>query len=211
MRWGVSRLGIRIFGDLREAGGRVEWYQPLRLSTFKRWNNRTHRKLLIVDGRVAFCGGADIADEWLYGAGREPSWRDTVFCFRGDLVNGLQSTFAENWLEASGEILADGDYFPLTREAQGLRGRESGGDCGEQHSVGGAGGQELHILYQTLLAYAGKTVWITTPYFLPDESTLAEITKAVKERGVKVVVLTAGKHADHLFTRVRRGEGMANC
>ncbi len=189
------------FKPLLDAGGKMEWYQPLRPATFKRWNNRTHRKLLIVDGKVAFCGGADIADEWLYGHGDEKPWRDTVFEFRGDVVSGLQSTFAENWLESSGEILVDGDYFPLTR-AREKRDDDKSSALVVNSTPSAARGTRAHILYQTLLAYAQKTVHITTPYFLPDRSTLAEIVKAVKQRRVKVVVLVPGRHADHLFTRV---------
>jgi cardiolipin synthase len=198
------------FQPLRDAGAKMEWYQPLRLSTFKRWNNRTHRKLLIVDGKTAFCGGADMADEWLYDRGPEKPWRDTVFSFRGDVVIGLQSTFAENWLESSGEILADGDYFPMTRS----RSQHTGGASSAlvvNSTPSAARGTRAHILYQTLLACAAKTIHITTPYFLPDNSTLAEIIKAVKERGVKVVVLMPGKHADHLFTRVSSRRGTAIC
>jgi cardiolipin synthase len=189
-----------LFQPLRDLGGRVEWYQPLRWKTFKRWNNRTHRKLIVIDGRVAFAGGADIGDDWLYARKANPAWRDTVFCFRGNLVGGLQSTFAENWLESSGDILADCDYFPLTRgEDPAPEKRSSGIVVNSTPSAGR--GTRAHILYQTLLACAGKSIHITTPYFLPDRSTLAEIVKAVKDRGVKVIVLTPGKHADHLFTR----------
>ncbi|HZK79613.1 MAG TPA: phospholipase D-like domain-containing protein [Humisphaera sp.] len=188
------------FKPLRDAGGRVEWYQPLRLKTFKRWNNRTHRKLIVVDGLIGFAGGADIGDDWLYGDKGNPCWRDTVFCFRGNLVCGLQSTFAENWLESSGEILADDDYFPLTRQEDPAPEERSSGIV-VNSTPSAARGTRAHILYQTLLAYAKTSIHITTPYFLPDRSTLAEIVKAVEERGVKVVILTPGKHADHLFTR----------
>jgi len=188
------------FKPLRDAGGHVKWYQPLRLATFKRWNNRTHRKVIVIDGRTAFCGGADIADEWLYDRDGEKSWRDTVFRFEGDVVNGLQSTFAENWLEASGKILADADYFPLTRD----RVPNPQTDCSAivvNSTPSAARGTRAHILYQTLMAYASKSLLITTPYFLPDRSTLCEILRA-KERGVRVVVLVPGVHSDHLFTRV---------
>ncbi|HEX4056504.1 MAG TPA: phospholipase D-like domain-containing protein [Tepidisphaeraceae bacterium] len=188
------------FKPLRDAGGSVAWYQPLRWKTFKRWNNRTHRKLLIIDGRVAFAGGADIGDDWLYCQDGNPYWRDTVFCFKGNLVSGLQSTFAENWLESSGEILADDDYFPLSRVKEPSPEEQSSGIV-VNSTPSAARGTRAHILYQTLLACAGASIHITTPYFLPDRSTLAEIVKAVHERGVKVIVLTPGKHADHLFTR----------
>jgi cardiolipin synthase len=188
------------FQPIRDAGGRVEWYQPLRWYTFKRWNNRTHRKLLVIDGRIAFCGGADIGDEWLHGSDGQPRWRDTVFRFEGNLVTGLQSTFAENWLESSGDILANDDYFPRTRENDVPPGDHTEGMV-VNSTPSAARGTRAHILYQTLLAYANRTIHITTPYFLPDRSSLGEIVRAARDRGVKVVVLTPGKHSDHLFTR----------
>ncbi|HSU66097.1 MAG TPA: phospholipase D-like domain-containing protein, partial [Tepidisphaeraceae bacterium] len=188
------------FKPLRDAGGDVCWYQPLRWYTFKRWNNRTHRKLLVIDGATAFCGGADIGDDWLHGSKGQAPWRDTVFRFTGDLVSGLQSTFAENWLESSGNILADDDYFPLTRAPAPPDERQPSGLV-VNSTPSAARGTRAHILYQTLIAYAAQSIQITTPYFLPDRSTLREIGRAVRERGVKVTVLTPGKHADHLFTR----------
>lgn len=188
------------FQPIRDAGGRAEWYQPLRWYTFKRWNNRTHRKLMVIDGRVAFCGGADIGDDWLYGTRGQSPWRDTVFRIEGDLVTGLQSTFAENWLESSSQILCNDDYFPRVRENDIPPGDHTEGMV-VNSTPSAARGTRAHILYQTLLAYAQNTIHITTPYFLPDRSSLGEIVRAAKERGVKVVVLTPGKHSDHLFTR----------
>ena len=190
----------KTFEPLLEAGGRMEWYQPITWYTFKRWNNRTHRKLLVVDGRVAFVGGADIADEWLHDTKSGPRWRDTVFRVEGDLVTGLQSTFAENWLEASSEILADEDYFPRTREKDQPEGAGAVGIV-VNSTPSAARGTRAHILFQTLLAYAQRTIHITTPYFTPDQSSLCELVQSAKDRGVKVVVLTPGKRSDHLFTR----------
>src|SRR3954466_13907911 len=102
----------RTFAPLRDAGGRVCWYQPIRWYTLKRFNNRTHRELLVVDGEVGFIGGGGIGDNWLTGVRGEPMWRDTVVRVTGDLVLGLQTTFAENWLEAADEILTGDEYFP---------------------------------------------------------------------------------------------------
>ena len=189
-----------LFKPICDAGGHVEWYQPFRWYTFKRWNNRTHRKLIVIDGRIAFCGGADIGDEWLTGIKKQPPWRDTVFRFEGDLVTALQSTFAENWLESSGKILADDDYFPRTRENDAAPNDHAEGMV-VNSTPSPARGTRAHILYQTLLAYAQKTIHVTTPYFLPDRSSLAEIVKAARDRGVKVVVLTNGRHNNHLLAR----------
>src|SRR5205085_3542047 len=95
----------RTFAPIIEAGGRVRWYQPLRWSTLKRLNNRTHRELLVVDGEVGFIGGAGISSHWTDSDKGRPPWRDMMCRVRGDLVIGLQTCFAENWLETTGEIL----------------------------------------------------------------------------------------------------------
>jgi cardiolipin synthase len=190
----------KFFQPLCDAGGYVAWYQPLRLSTFKRWNNRTHRKLMVIDGRKAFCGGADVGDEWFRGVKGKPPWRDTVFAFEGDLVTGLQSTFAENWLESSGKVLADDDYFPRTREDNRPAEDKTAGMV-VNSTPSPARGTRAHILYQCLLAYAQKSIHITTPYFLPDRSALAEIVKAVRDRGLEVVLLTNGRDNNHFLAR----------
>ena len=109
---------------LREAGGRVCWYQPIRWTNAKRFNNRTHRELVVIDGRVGFVGGAGVADWWYKATGKKgekPQWRDTMFRVEGEMLIGLQTCFAENWLESSGEILGgDADYFPACRGRVGV-------------------------------------------------------------------------------------------
>src|SRR5215469_370271 len=94
-----------LFAKLIAAGGRVCWYMPFRWYNLSRFNNRTHREMLIVDGTVAFVGGAGVADHWYKGGSRDKAWRDTMVCVRGSAIASLQSIFAENWLESSGELL----------------------------------------------------------------------------------------------------------
>jgi cardiolipin synthase len=183
------------FKELREAGGRVVWYHPIRWDTLPRINNRTHRELLIVDGKVGFVGGAGIADHWYKGKRRHPRWRDTMFRVEGEEVTSLQATFAENWLEASGELLIDKGYFPLCKED----GDTVAMVVNSSPSVGGS--TRARMLFQALLASARKSVLITTPYFLPDKSARDEMVRAIKERGVEVKIVTPGKHSDHLLTR----------
>jgi cardiolipin synthase len=224
------------FKELKAAGGRVEWYQPIRWYTFKRFNNRTHRELLVVDGKVGFIGGAGFADQWLKPQKSGPRWRDTYVRVTGSLVVGLQTTFVENWLEASGEILSGAEYFPDCYDA----GR-AGGDDGDNSGGGGSGDgasdptnspEELksglvvisspgmgrstraRVLFQALLASARKTIHINSPYFLPDANTRKELIRAAKERGVRVQIITPGPHADHALTRAsgrrRFGELLKN-
>src|SRR5512138_23027 len=125
--WGSMRLPDRYFSRLREAGGEVCWYQPFRWHTLKRYNNRTHRELLVVDGRVAFIGGAGIAAWWTDGTRGGPPWRDLVVRVEGPIATALQACFIENWLESSGQVLADPLDFPFAArdlerdgEARGL-------------------------------------------------------------------------------------------
>lgn len=192
------------FAELRKAGGQVCWYQPFRWYTFKRFNNRTHRELLIVDGKVGFIGGAGVADFWYKSTPKMPQWRDTMCRVTGDLLIGLQTTFAENWLEAADQILARNEYFPAC--ADPASDDTSNSDLGTRGmvviSAPTAGrATRARVVFQTLLASATKTIDIVSPYFLPDRSTRGEIARAIKDRGVRVRVLTPGKHADHAMTR----------
>jgi cardiolipin synthase A/B len=186
------------FKDLTAAGGRVLFYHPIRWYTLPRINNRTHRELLIVDGRVGFIGGAGFGDHWVYDHGKDNKkrrWRDTMFRVEGPAVRDLQATFAENWLETSGEVLADMEYFRWCEE------------CGDSAAMVVASSPSTgrsarnRMIFQTLLASAQKSIHITTPYFLPDRYARAELIRAVKDRGVEVKVIVPGKHADHLLTR----------
>ncbi|HSB12746.1 MAG TPA: phospholipase D-like domain-containing protein [Blastocatellia bacterium] len=183
------------FETLKAAGGRVEWYHPIRLHTLPRINNRTHRELLIVDGKVGFIGGAGFADHWLYGKRNGLRWRDTMFRVEGEAVTDLQSTFVENWLEASGEVLAGIEYFPQTAPA----GRARVLVVDSSPSVGES--TRARFLFQTLLASARESIYIATPYFLPDRSAREEMVRAIRDRGVKIKILTPGKKTDHLLTR----------
>jgi len=183
---------------LIQAGGHVAFYHPIRWYNLPRINNRTHRELLIIDGKVGFLGGAGFADHWLNPHGharKKPRWRDTMFRIEGDIVRAMQSVFAENWLEASGRILFDSRYFPSVD----AKGPTEGMIVGSSPTFGGS--TRNRMLYQTLLAAAQRSIHITTPYFLPDRSARSELVRAIRERGVKVVILTPGRHADHLLTR----------
>ncbi len=192
----VGSMGTRdrYFDELRAAGGKMHWYHPLRWNTWQELDQRTHRKLLIVDGETGFIGGAGIADEWLYSTAKEPAWRDTVFCVEGEAVAGLISTFCENWLEASGEILSGSRQF-------GFRSMPEGAESFVVSSTPRGGGTQARILFQTLIQSARKSIRITTPYFLPDRSARRALIEAVARRGVSVEILTAGPHIDHEFIR----------
>jgi cardiolipin synthase len=183
----------RYFRELREAGGRIEWYHPLNWHTFPRLNNRTHRELLVVDGEVGFIGGAGYADHWV-GDKKHKAWRDTVCRVEGEVVWSVQATFAENWLEASGEVLSGEEYLPLKKCTEGAMALV----VNSTPSTGRS--SRARILFQVLLATAKHSIHITTPYFLPDASARRELVRAV-QRGVEVTVINPGRKSDHLLTR----------
>ena len=177
------------FDSLRAAGGQMCWYHPLHWNTWPKVNNRTHRKLLVVDGETGFIGGAGVADHWLR-ATDVPKWRDTVFCVEGEAVAGLISAFCENWLESSGEILSSSKQF-------GFRATPGGAPSFVVSSTPHGGGTQARILFQALINSARSTIRITTPYFLPDRSARQALADAIEKRGVSVQILTAGPRIDH--------------
>lgn len=187
------------FKELRAAGGRVCWYHPFKWYTLPRINNRTHRELIIIDGRVGFLGGAGFADHWRYPVKDHPRWRDTMFRVEGEAVANLQATFAENWLEASGEILAHKDYFPEDKAQEEEAACTPSLVVNSSPSAGRS--TRARILFQMLLASAQESILITTPYFLPDRSARAEMVRAIRERGVKIQIIVPGKKSDHALTR----------
>jgi cardiolipin synthase A/B len=180
---------------LLEAGGKVGWYHPFRWYKVPRINNRTHREIIVIDGETGFIGGSGVADHWWKGKGKDPPWRDTMFRVTGEAVCGLQTVFAENWLDVSGEILNGEDYYP-SRSAKGIIPVMV---LSSTPSVNES--TRARILYQTLLASAQKSIFITTPYFLPDRGVREEMIKAIRERDVEIKVIAPGKKTDHLLTR----------
>ena len=182
---------------LTEAGGKVAWYNSA--STWyklPRYNHRTHREVMVVDGRIGYIGGAGIADHWYKGKHSDPRWRDTMVRVEGAAVANLQATFAENWMESGGEVLTGPEYFPTDLESP------SEGAALIVNSTPSAGGStRARLLFQLLLASAKKSIHITTPYFLPDHSMTRELVRAVRERGVELTLLVPGKRSDHLLTR----------
>ena len=186
----------KYFARLTEAGGKVSWYNSAVWNKLPRYNHRTHREVLVIDGRIGFIGGAGIADHWYKGRGKDPRWRDTMVRVEGAAVANLQATFAENWLEACGEVLVGEEYFPPDL------GCSSSGAALVINSTPSAGGStRARLLFQMLLASAKKSIHITTPYFLPDSSMINELVRAVRERGVEITLLVPGKKSDHLLTR----------
>jgi cardiolipin synthase len=184
------------FREMIAAGGQVRWYVPFRWYNLPRLNNRTHRELLVVDGETGFLGGAGIADQWFQAKGpKSPRWRDTMFRVEGRAVAGMVATFAENWLESSGELLAGPKYFPECPEQGGIAAMVI------NSTPSNGRGTRARMLFQMLIAASCRSIHVTTPYFLPDAGVQRELIRAMRERGVSVKIVVPGVHSDHLLTR----------
>src|SRR5690606_31820210 len=153
-----------------------------------RMNNRTHRKLLVVDGRIGFTGGVGIADQWTGHAQDPEHWRETHFSIEGPVVAQMQAAFNDNWIKTTGELLNGVDYFP---------GLAPAGDVDAHLFIASpAGGSEsMHLMYLTSISAACHSIDLCAAYFVPDPL-IASALLAARERGVRVRVLLPGKHID---------------
>lgn len=190
---GSSTIGNEILKVLKDSGCDVVWFNPLRIRTLGHYNNRTHRKSLIVDGRIAFTGGAGIADHWKGNATDPQHWRDIQVSVEGPAAIGLQTGFAQNWLNTTGELIAGDGYFPRCNEI---------GDIAVQTilSTPNSGSSAIRIMYYLSIVSAREKIFIANPYFIPDDSAV-EILIEAKKRGVDVKVMVAGIYNDMRVSR----------
>lgn len=190
---GSATVGEEILKILEAGGCQLAWYQPVRWYTLHRANNRTHRKSLIIDGHVAFTGGAGIADHWLGSAANPREWRDMMVRIRGPAAFAQQTGFAQNWLITTGEIIAGPGFFPQVDEE----------GCAHVQTIlssptGGAGAAAT--MYLLGLQCARESIQIANPYFIPTPSIIELLEKAVR-RGVRIEIMLAGKHNDTWWAR----------
>ena len=183
---GTHKMGMENLARLREAGVEVVKYHSIFWFDPRRYNHRTHRKLLIIDGETAFVGGVGIAELWTGDADSPQHWRDNHYKVTGPVVAQLQAVFMANWLKTGGHVLHGDDYFPPlagtgSSLAQALR--------------SSAGNANLDLMYLLAIASARKTLRIESPYFLPDTLTRRELTEAAR-RGVRVEIILPGKYID---------------
>jgi cardiolipin synthase A/B len=190
---GSVKMEQRYLDEMKRAGIEIERYHEPHWSHLPRMNNRTHRKLLVVDGRVGFTGGVGIADKWR-GDARDPSqWRDTHFRVEGPVVAQMQAVFIDNWIKARGKVLHDQLYFPALESR--------GGMPAQVFSSSPSGGSEsMELMYLMAITSARKSIDLSNSYFVPDALTSAALVAASK-RGVKVRVITPGEHIDTEIVR----------
>jgi len=190
---GSSTLGEPIIKILEAGGCQLAWFRPIHWYTMIRANRRDHRKSLMVDGKIAFTGGAGIADHWLGDAQGARSWRDLMVRVEGPAAIGQQSGFAQNWLQCTGEILTGEDYFPLPRNAGTIDVQTIVSSPLE--GMGAAG--TMHLI---AVQCARRHLCIANPYFIPDPRLIEMLGQAVR-RGVAVKLMVAGRHNDTWWAR----------
>jgi cardiolipin synthase A/B len=184
-----------VFKRMVDGGVRVSRFRPPKPYAWRRLANRTHRKILVADGCVGLTGGVGIAEEWTGDAQDPDHWRDTHVRVRGPIVRGLFGAFAENWLEATGEVLVGDGYTPE------LEGKDDGGPMQMVRSSAGVGDTNVEALYYLAIAAAQETIDLTAAYFVPRPA-FSDALVAAAERGVKVRILVPGEHIDKGFVRV---------
>jgi cardiolipin synthase A/B len=196
---GSLKMDAALLDQMQAAGVRVERYRPLRWYHLGRLNNRTHRKLLIVDGRVAFTGGVGIADHW-QGTAQDPEhWRDMHFRIAGPVVAQFQAAFNDNWIKTTGEVLHGALHFPAPAAA---------GDQ-DAHlfiSSPASGSDSMHLMYLMAFAAAARTIDLTASYFVPDPLIDRALVEA-RQRGVRVRILVPGHHIDSEVVRLSSKAG----
>jgi cardiolipin synthase len=190
---GSQKMEAALLDEMKTSGVEIEKYHPIRWYTLDRLNNRTHRKLLVTDGRIGFTGGVGIADEWNGHAQDEKHWRDTHYRIEGPVVAQMQAAFVDNWTKVSGRVLNGEDYFPPL-DAVG----EYFGQVFKSSVDGGA--ESMQLMYLLSIAAAAKSIDLSMAYFVPDELALDALEAALK-RGVRVRIIMPGQKTDASLVR----------
>ncbi|WP_142848347.1 phosphatidylserine/phosphatidylglycerophosphate/cardiolipin synthase family protein [Telmatospirillum sp. J64-1] len=182
-----------LIDHMRKSGVQVARFRQPHWYSLDRMNNRTHRKLMIVDGELGFTGGVGIADKWLGDARGPEEWRDNHYRIEGPAVAQMQSAFADHWLEETGELLRGPLYFPQLEK------------CGPipaqlVRNAPYRGSQSMHLVFMLAISAARRHIRISAAYFVPDDLTIAHLL-AARRRGVEVDIIVPGRHIDKSYVR----------
>lgn len=185
---GAYKMRKRHRDELRDAGVTVGRFRPLSPRNLVRMYRRTHRRSIIIDGRVAFTGGAAVSAKWKGAVRNEHEWRDSMTRVTGPAVAGIQATFAGTWLYCTGEVLAGARFFPDLARGDGPRTLAVASSPSDS-------AQPIRLLFWLTFSSARERLWISSSYFIPDR----RLRQAVIERaraGVDVRILVPGTHTD---------------
>jgi cardiolipin synthase len=191
---GSSKMDDKMLAALNQAGVQVEKYHPLSWYNIARMNNRTHRKLLVIDGSIGFTGGVGIADAWQGHAQDPEHWREMHFKVEGPVVAEMQTAFLDNWIKTTGSVLHGDGYFPQLQKV--------GDERAHLFISSPAGGSaSMHLMYLLSIAAAEHTIDIDASYFVPD-GMMTDALLAARGRGVRIRVLLPDKHLDSETVRI---------
>lgn len=192
--FGSQKMPADIPQIMKSKGVLIEWFRPV--SHWKVWkiDNRTHRKVLICDGEVAFTGGVGIGEEWEGDARNENEWRETHFRIEGPAVDGLHAAFMENWIE-TGRDLELAIYDKPNED------RENRTKIQVIRTTASVRWSDIVMLYQTLIRMARENIRITTAYFNPN-SVMIDLLKEASRRGIDIRIIVPGDHTDHEIAKI---------
>lgn len=190
---GSNKIDQSTLEEMKDSGIQVEQYHPIRWYNVTRINNRTHRKILVVDGKIGFTGGVGIADQWRGHAEDKEHWRDSHFKVEGPVVSQLQAAFMDNWNSTNPHVLHGENYFPFLK------------DCGQSlaqvfKSSPEEGSGSVRLMYLYSIVHAKKSIRIANAYFVPDSHVIKLLIDAAK-KGVAIEVIVPGKFIDTKMAR----------
>lgn len=191
---GSAKMEARLLDELTNAGVQLERYHPLRWHSINRLNNRTHRKLLVVDGKIGFTGGVGVADQWRGHAQDPEHWRDLHFRVVGPVVAQLQAAFMDNWIKTTGTVLHSDVYYPALEP----QGDES---CHLFVSSPAGGNASMHLMYLLAVAGVTRSIDLQASYFIPDPIMVNALI-AARGRGARIRILVPGKFIDSSLVRI---------
>ncbi|RZA10208.1 MAG: cardiolipin synthase B, partial [Lysobacteraceae bacterium] len=185
---GSAKMDDSLLDEMRASGVQIRKFHKPHWYTLGKLNNRTHRKLLVVDGRIGFTGGVGIAPTWTGAAQDADHWRDTHYRIEGPVVAQMQATFLDNWMKVEGEVLHGQAYFPKL---------EAAGDSAAQmfSSSPTSGSENMQLMYHMAIAAADRSIDLSMAYFVPDDMSLELLADALR-RGVKLRIVTPGPITD---------------
>jgi cardiolipin synthase len=190
---GSAKVDAEFLKEMEGAGVQIRKFHKPSWYDIARMNNRTHRKILVVDGKVGFTGGVGIAPVWTGDAQDADHWRDSHYKVEGPVVAQMQAVFMDNWVKVSGDVLHGPRYFPPIDKA--------GNGRAQVFSSSPSGGSEsMHLMYLMSIAAAERTIDLSSAYFVPDDLTVAALVAAM-QRGVRLRIITPGPIIDSQTVR----------
>lgn len=186
--WGSDRVDERYVKNMKAAGVEIERYHPLRWYSLNRMNNRTHRKLLIIDGKVGFIGGVGIADEWQGSAESKEHWRDSHYQVEGPVVAQMQAAFNDNWINTHSKVLLGNNYFPKLKSL-------AGGVRAQIIKSSLYASENVRLMNLLSISSAVKNIRLQAAYFVPDRLAI-ETLIAARNRGVNIEIIVPGPYMD---------------